>query len=117
MMENFFYNNDYYTDLEDFIEKVFDDEDEIQELEEDAEFLCKGSTLETILELSAEWITNRIDDDRFSENNSDDECEKITKSLNDNIDYEKINYLMPKLYYENYRDRFTITKQDLLNAL
>ncbi len=69
-MQNFFYNNDYYTDLEDFIEKVFDDE-----------------------------------------------CEKITKSLKDNIDYKKINALMPKLYYENYRDKFTITKQDLLNAL
>lgn len=116
-MENFFYNNDFYSDLESFIHEIFEDEDEIQELEDDKEFLCKGSTLEPILLLSAEWITNRIDDDRFSENNSDDECEKATKILDANIDYEKINALMPKLYYENYRDRFTITKQDLLNTL
>lgn len=116
-MENFFYNDNFYSDMESFIHENFDDESEIAELDDDKEFLCKGSTLETILELSAEWITNRIDEDRFSENNSDDECEKITKALNNNIDYEKINSLMPKLYYENYRDRFTITKQDLLNAL
>jgi len=116
-MENFFYNNDYFTDLEDFIEKVFDDEDEIQDLEDDKEYLCKGSTFEPILKLSAEWIAERIDDDRFSENNSDGEIEEISEILEKNIDYEKINALMPKLYYENYRDRFTITKQDLLNAL
>jgi hypothetical protein len=30
---------------------------------------------------------------------------------------KKINALIPKLYYEDYRDKFTITKQDLLNAL
>jgi hypothetical protein len=40
------------------------------------------------LSLSAEWITERIDDDRFSENNSDEEYEKTT-ILNANIDYEK----------------------------
>jgi hypothetical protein len=31
------------------------------------------------LSLSAEWITERIDDDRFSENNSDEEYEKQLK--------------------------------------
>lgn len=116
-MENFFYNNDFYRDLESFIQEAFEDEDEIQELEDDKEFLCKGSFLEPIITISAEWITNRIDDDRFSESNSDDECEKTTKILDDNIDYDKINALLPKLYYENYRDRFTITKQDLIDAL
>lgn len=116
-MENFFYNNDYYTDLEDFIEKVFDDEDEIAELDDDKLFLCKGSKLEPILKLSAEWIAERIDDERFSENNNENEVEKIMKVLSVNIDFDKINALLPELYYENYKDKFTITKQDLLDKI
>lgn len=117
-IENFFEDGNFYTDLEDFIYRVFDGEKEqIEELEDDKLFLCKGSRLEPILSLSAEWIAERIDDERFSENNSDREIEEISKILESNIDYEKINSLMPKLYYENYKDKFTITKQDLLDAV
>jgi len=117
-MDNFFKDGYFYTDLEDFIDRVFDGEKEqIEDLEDDVVFNCKGSILEPILSLSAEWIAERIDDDRFSENNDENEFEKIMKVLSGNIDFDKINALFPKLYYENYRDRFTITKQDLLNAL
>lgn len=116
-MENFFYNNDFYTDLEDFIERIFEDESEIAELDDDKLYLCKGSKLEPILSLSAEWIAERIDDDRFSENNNENEVEKIIRVLSENIDYDKINRLFPELYYENYKDKFTITKQDLLDAV
>lgn len=117
-MENFFEDGEFYTDLEDFIYKVFDGEEEqVRELEEDAVFECKGSKLEPIIDFSSQWITERIDDDRFSENNSDDEFEKITKVLDENIDFKKITDLLPKLYYVNYKDKFTITKQDLLDAL
>jgi hypothetical protein len=117
-MENFFEDGEFYTDLEDFIYKVFDGEEEkVRELKEDAVFECKGSILEPIIDFSSQWITERIDDDRFSENDSDDEYEKITKVLEENIDFKKITDLLPKLYYENYKDKFTITKQDLLDAL
>jgi hypothetical protein len=117
VMENFFYNDNFYSDMESFIHENFEDESEIAELEDDKLFLCKGSKLEPILKLSAEWIAERIDDDRFSENNSDGEIEEISEILEKNIDYEKINSLMPKLYYENYKDKFTITKQDLLDQI
>jgi len=115
-MENFFYKDDFYTDLESFIHENFEDESEIHELEEDKLFLCRSGKLEPIIELSVEWIINRIDDERFSENNSDSELDKIAKALT-GLDYEKINELMPKLFYENYKEKFTITKQDLLDAL
>ena len=116
-MENFFYNDNFYSDMESFIHENFDDESEIAELDDDKLFLCKGSKLEPILKLSAEWIAERIDDDRFSENNIDGEVEEISEILEKNIDYGKINSLMPKLYYENYKDKFTITKQDLLDQI
>ena len=116
--ENFFNDGEFYTDLEDFIYKVFDGEkQQITQLENDAVFECKGSKLEPLINFSSEWITERIDDDRFSENNSDDEYGKIAKVLDENIDFKKIFDLLPKLYYENYKDKFTITKQDLLDAL
>ena len=117
-MENFFEDGNFYTDIADFIYKVFDGEEEqVRELEEDAVFECKGSKLEPIIDFSSQWITDRIDDDRFSENNSGTENEKITKVLDENIDFKKITNLLPKLYYENYKDKFTITKQDLLDAI
>lgn len=117
-IENFFEDGEFYTDLEDFIYKVFDGEEEqVRELEEDAVFECKGSKLEPIIDFTSQWITERIDDDRFSENNSENEYEKITKVLDENIDFKKITNLLPKLYYENYKDKFSITKQDLLDAL
>ena len=68
----------------------------------------------TICQLSANWITERIDDDRFSENNVDSEIDKIEKALNGNIDFEKINALIPKLYFVDRRNKFKITKKDLL---
>ena len=116
-MENFFYNDNFYSDIESFIEDIFEDVSEIQELEDDKEYMCKGSTLEPILKLSAEWIAERIDDERFSENNNENEVEKIMKVLSGNIDFDKINALFPELYYENYKDKFTITKQDLLDQI
>jgi hypothetical protein len=117
VMENFFYNDNFYSDMESFIHENFDDESEITELDDDKLFLCKGSKLEPILKLSAEWIAERIDDERFSENNNENEVEKIMKVLSGNIDFDKINALLPKLYYENYKDKFTITKQDLLDQI
>lgn len=116
-MENFFYNDNFYSDMESFIHENFDDESEIAELDDDKLFLCKGSKLEPILKLSAEWIAERIDDERFSENNNENEVEKIMKVLSGNIDFDKINALLPELYYENYKDKFTITKQDLLDQI
>ena len=114
-MENFFEDGEFYTDLGDFIYKVFDGEEEqVRELEEDAVFECKGSKLEPIIDFSTQWITERIDDDRFSENNVDSEIDEIEKALNGNIDFEKINALIPKLYFVDRRNKFKITKKDLL---
>jgi hypothetical protein len=115
-MENFFYKDDFYRDLESFINENFENESEIYELEEDKLFLCLNGKLEPIFELSSEWIISRIDDERFSESNSDNELDKITKVLN-GLDFKKINNLIPKLFYENHKDRFAITKQDLINSI
>jgi len=114
-MENFFYNGEFYSDIESFINQNFDDESEIHELSNDKLFLCTHSKLEPIIKLDAEWICGRIDDDRFSENDSDNEYEEILKTIDENIDFSKVNSLFPKLYYEDYKQKFTISKKDLLD--
>ena len=40
--------------------------------------------------------------------------DEIEKALNGNIDFEKINALIPKVYFVDRRNKFKITKKDLL---
>jgi len=114
-MENFFYDSEYCSSIEDLIYKVVDDEDEIYELEDDWEIKCYKSNFEKLEEIDEYWITQRMDEDRFPE---DDErtVDKLLKLFKDNINFEKINEQMPKLYYENGKS-FMITKQDLINYI
>ena len=69
--------------------------------------------LETIGFLSGEIIAERaFDEDRFSEEMDDDQ-EKISKILDANIDFEKINSLLPKLWYQSDR-KVIFTKAELI---
>lgn len=63
--------------------------------------------------LSGEIIVERaFDEDRFSEEMVEDQ-EKISKILNANIDFEKINSLLPKLWYPSDR-KVIFTKAELI---
>jgi hypothetical protein len=69
--------------------------------------------LETIGFLNGEIIAERaFDEDRFSEEMDDDQ-EKISKILDANIDFEKINSLLPKLWYPSDR-KVIFTKAELI---
>jgi hypothetical protein len=113
-MENFFYSNKYYSDLDELLDDLDLSEDGISELPDDYLLDCRRANLEPIITLSVDWIGDRIDEERFSEDA--DEVEEIQKILSSNIDFEKINSLMPKLYYES-REKFKITKADLIEYL
>lgn len=115
-MENFFYEDNFYTELCELCEYQDWDKEYIQTLPEDYTIEVMLTDAEPIFKLDAEWITERIDEERFSENNCDDEYSRITKILNENIDFEKINALIPQLYYGN-RAIYHFTKQDLLDAV
>ena len=69
--------------------------------------------LENIGFLSGETIAERVfDEDRFSENAYEDQ-ERISKILDANIDFEKINSLLPKLWYSSDR-KVIFTKSELI---
>jgi uncharacterized protein YozE (UPF0346 family) len=69
--------------------------------------------LEIIGFLNGKIIAERVfDEDRFSEEMNDDQ-EKISKILDANIDFEKINSLLPKLWYPSDR-KVIFTKAELI---
>jgi len=114
-MENFFYDNEYCNSIEDLIYKLVDSEEEIHELPDDYEIKCYPAKLEKLEEIDEYWIIQRMDEDRFPE---DDErtSDKILKILKENIDFKKINEAMPELWYESYPP-FMIRKEDLIEYI
>ena len=115
-MENFFYNDNFYSELSECCDYNDWDKEEIESFPDDFKLEVECSILEPIVTIDAEWITERIDEERFSEERCNDEVSKIMKILNENIDFEKINSLIPNLYYGNKKKHY-FTKDDLLEAV
>ncbi|HWY09702.1 MAG TPA: hypothetical protein VN026_00180 [Bacteroidia bacterium] len=109
--ENFLYNDEFYTDLDQLIDYVEDNECKIEDLEDDWEIEVELTAKEGIVKLDAKWITDKIDDERLSEDG--DEIERATKILNKYVDFNLINELMPKLFYPS-GEKVVLTKEDLL---
>lgn len=112
-MENFFWNAEFYRDIEELIDKISDEED-LSDLEDDWSIECREGELQKVITLSPDWMMERISEERFEEDG--DTYEKVYDMLEKNIDFEKIDTLMPELWYET-RIKFIITKQDLLECL
>jgi len=114
-MENFFYDDKFYGYFEDFIESIEEENDcEINELPEDFSVELGESELKPILILSIDDIN--IDSENYSEDNEDWEQENILKVLKENIDFEKINSLMPKNYHRT-KNKQVLTKEMLLSLI
>lgn len=110
-MENFFYSDKFYSDLDDLCDDLDLDEAAIQLLDDTWSIEATESTYEPIVELSADYIAESIDDDRWPEE-KDDAYRAIIKLLG-TIDYAAINAAMPHLYYDTMKP-FKITKADLI---
>lgn len=115
-MENFFFNDNFYSDLTECCDYNGWDEEEIKSYPEDYKLEVELSVLEPIFKLSADWIAENINEERFSDERNDEEISKIMQILNENIDFEKINLLIPKLFYPTEK-KYYFTKNDLLEAV
>lgn len=109
-MENFIYDDEFYHDLGDLLIALEIDEDS-PELTDDWEIECIECELEPVFKLSVDFIFDHINEERFTEDGA--EADKIEKVLRDNIDFDKINSLIPQLYYPT-KKKFTIKKTDVL---
>lgn len=108
-MENFFIDDQFFSDLCEYMES--------RELEEDnipddwSEVAIEGD-LQPMLIFNIDWIFDRIDEERDDENNNS--SEKLIGLFKKHIDFDAINNEMPKLYYPT-RKKFDITKRVLLD--
>ena len=113
-MENFFHNDEFYFEFSDLLDQLYLEEKEIKELPDDFVLNCIESELKPIIELDGEWILDRIPDHMLPE--SDNTMELLSKAINENIDWVKVNSSIPRCYYPT-RKKFTITKQDILDYI
>ena len=113
-MENIFYIGNFYPELLLLCDDNEWDEDFLNSQPDDFEITVEGSQLEVFFDFSVAFITENIDEERMSE--SENEMDQTEQVLKDNIDFERINALLPKLYYAD-GSKYIITKKDLLEAV
>jgi hypothetical protein len=114
-MENFFYNDKFYRDIEELSEDLDDiqEENDIKELPEDYKIEVYKSSLEQIVYFDIDWFFDNIEIERYSEQRGDEEATQIQKALNSWINFDRLNSEIPQLYYPT-REKVFITKEDLL---
>ena len=118
-MENFFIDGKFYNDLSELMDDRDIQDDELHLLDGDWCETAKQSKLEKIFTLKKDFVVNAIIEqtdtweERFPED-SDDLFEEIKKAVEQGIDLEKMNNLLPELYYPD-GVKFKITKQDLID--
>jgi hypothetical protein len=108
----FNYNDNYYEELSDLVSDI------------DTDVMKEGDTievedcdLEPIGQLNAESLTEWIMD-QWEDRQSEDglEYEKVEKVLTENIDLDKINALLPKLWYPNGK-QIVFTYEQIMNEV
>ena len=115
MEEDFFYYDTFCSDISDLM-MLLDIEEELEavnELPGDWSIRIELTDLEPVCTLDVDDIYQFILDqyeDRLGEH---DQEKTLKTALRESIDFEKLNQLLPKLYYPNGTFE-TITKQDLV---
>lgn len=118
-MENFFYNENFYSDIQTLINSI-DIEfnvDNANDLKDDWEIRVELTDLEPIFELDADSLCQLLADaneDRLTENF--DEEQRVLAALKECIDFEKLKEKLPKLYYPNGKF-MSLKKSDLIDNL
>lgn len=119
-MENFFIDDKFYSDLSDLMDEMDIEEENINELPDDWSEKIQISKLEKMFVLKKSFVVDAINqqtdrwEDRYPEDASDKLLDQIEKAIESGIDIDKINSLIPELYYPT-KEFVTITKQDLID--
>lgn len=95
----YYYNEKYYSEIEDIIQGIdLDCMDESESIE------VENCTLQPIITLNEDVIINSLESDleeRYSEDDGESEFNQIKEVLKKNIDFDKLNSELPKLWYPN----------------
>lgn len=112
-MTNFFIDDKFYSELIDFIEDEGWELEDVLCFDDDIIFIANESKLEKLVDFNTGWITEQLEN-RLPED--DYFYDQICKIFNDNIDFEKINSLLPDVIIP-LKKTFKITKGDLIEEL
>ena len=106
-----YYNENFYHELSDLVADI-----DFEEMKPGDTITVEACDLDPIGKLDAESLTEWIMD-QWEDRQSEDgyEYEKLEKVLRENIDFEKLNAAMPKLYYPNGKETIH-TYEQLLEA-
>lgn len=119
-MEPFFIDENYYMEVEDYLIDHELEREDVEKLPDDFQVKINEAELQPIFVLKEDWLIDAIldhtdsFDERFPED-SDKVFEDIKKAIRQSIDVNKLNQLLPKLWYPNGKHS-VLTKQDLLDA-
>jgi hypothetical protein len=118
IMENFFIEDNFFSDLESLIDHYDWDENDVAALPDDWSIKVGETSPEKIFEFDMETIVDAIVEitDRWEERfpeDSDNTFEKIKAAIKQGVDLEKINAALPQLWYLNGKE-LIITKADLV---
>lgn len=119
-MEDFFVDDEFYSDLGEWLQDRYDDE-EVRQLPEDYSFEVRPGKLEKIFNIKiddvVDFITTHTDrwEDRFPEF-ADSTFDKIKKAIIGSVDIDKMNELLPSLYYPT-TEKAIVTKKDLVDYI
>ena len=115
------YNDSYYDELINLIEDLYPNETDITELDDDFSILVEDCSLRKIF-VADEKLARRIGsdvsewkDDLLPEE-ADDTIDQIIKAVVASIDLDKMNALLPELWYPN-GDKYEVTKQEMLEEI
>src|SRR5688572_12229702 len=105
-MEPFFIDESYYSEVEDYLIDHELEKEDVEKLPDDWSIRVDAAELQPIFVLKEGWLIDAIIDsidsfeDRFPED-SDETFEKIKKAIKESVDINKLNELLPKLWYPN----------------
>lgn len=105
------YDDKFYQDETDLA--IFIGHEDLSKMEEGFLLTYDYCELRPIEQFDGWSIADRVDDERFSEDNDADERDRIAQILNENVDWDKINELIPKLWYPSKR-KGEVTREELL---
>lgn len=118
-MENFFYNEIFHSDLGELIDYLDYDEDNLPD--DGTVIKIELSKLEKVITVTDDFIVDAVlratdqFDDRFPED-SEDVMEQIGDAIKKVIDIDRLNGLLPELYYPSGKF-IEVTKQDILDYI
>ena len=109
-MENFFYEENFFTDTDSFLEHLELDIEDANDLPDNFEIEVEVAKEEPIVKFSVDWIVDRIYEERIPDD--DDTYERLRDIIKNNIDFDKLNSEIPKAWYGN--GSVKLTKKDFI---